>query len=228
MDMEKLQEQWLSALDKIDALSKRERIQLLVTLCVVLGGGWYSLYVEPLEIRYKEITEKRKTILSHIREMSGLTKVILIRAEQNPDADNQKKKRRLKRELAALAEELEVGYETLVPPEDMPEVLKRFLDRNSGLRLKSMEAVEAEPMGGDDNKDKEEDQEREEDVLFRHGLELELVGGFPETVAFLKDLENAPWRIFWDEIEYVVDQYPQAQIKLEVYTLSLSTDLIGG
>jgi MSHA biogenesis protein MshJ len=52
-------------------------------------------------------------------------------------------------------------------------------------------------------------------------------GTYLQAVAYLRDLEKLPRKVFWDELEIVVGDYPQAEISLTVYTLSHRKGWIG-
>jgi len=64
-------------------------------------------------------------------------------------------------------------------------------------------------------------------TLFRHGLEIQMRGGFTRILHYLHATENLPWRLYWDTLEYKVETYPDAKIILRVYTLSVDEGWIG-
>ncbi|MEO5378827.1 MAG: hypothetical protein H7832_13750 [Magnetococcus sp. DMHC-6] len=226
--MEKLKKQFLELLDKIDQLSSRERIYLLVTFVFVLGGGWYHFYVTPVEKEYKILVEKKVKLQSEIASMNGLKNEILARRQVNPDEKSENIRKALVAELQTMSSRMEKGQKALVPPEKMAGLLRRFLDRNSGLMLVSLANISSHPLvGGDEDKDKKNVDEHKV-VLYRHDIHMELRGSYANTLAYLKALESAPWRIFWDNLEFGVDKYPDATLYLTVYTLSLNAKLVGG
>jgi len=65
-------------------------------------------------------------------------------------------------------------------------------------------------------------------VLYRHRLQLEFAGDYLATLAYLKKLENLPRKLVWENLEIETQQYPQARVRLSVYTLSLNKGWIGG
>jgi len=68
---------------------------------------------------------------------------------------------------------------------------------------------------------------RQEDVLYLHAVELQLRGSYFEALRYLQALETLPWQVIWDQLEYQVIQYPQADIRLRINTLSGSDRLLG-
>ncbi|MBF0152507.1 MAG: hypothetical protein HQL64_02065 [Magnetococcales bacterium] len=83
-------------------------------------------------------------------------------------------------------------------------------------------ASEASDESGDDVKNVSVDE-----AIFRHGMKIRLRGSYLDVVRYLKSLENMKWVIFWDSLEYAVNQYPDMTVTLSVYSLSLSRELIG-
>ena len=69
--------------------------------------------------------------------------------------------------------------------------------------------------------------EREQQtVLFAHGFEMVLSGGYFQTLAFLQHLE-AMDGFYWQALDYRVGKYPKAEITIQINTLSLEEDWIG-
>ena len=57
-------------------------------------------------------------------------------------------------------------------------------------------------------------------TLYRHGVELELEGGFNELLAYLQAMEALPQRVLWGSVGFKVHQHPRSVLTLRVYTLS--------
>jgi MSHA biogenesis protein MshJ len=56
--------------------------------------------------------------------------------------------------------------------------------------------------------------------LYRHGVQLTLVGGYFDLVQYLSELERVPARLLWGSGELRVEQYPEVRLTLEVFTLN--------
>ena len=56
--------------------------------------------------------------------------------------------------------------------------------------------------------------------VFRHTVEISVKGSYFDLLDYLAALERMPQRVFWDGFELNVAQYPQAVLKLSIYTLS--------
>ncbi len=64
-------------------------------------------------------------------------------------------------------------------------------------------------------------------TIYRHPVEIEVVGGYLDVMAYLSALEAAEWKFSWRRFEYVVDQYPNAQVLIELETLSREKEWLG-
>ena len=50
---------------------------------------------------------------------------------------------------------------------------------------------------------------------------MKLEGTYAEVLNWLRQLEEAPQKVLWGDVRYVVSEYPRAQVTLTVFTLSL-------
>jgi len=53
----------------------------------------------------------------------------------------------------------------------------------------------------------------------RYELELQLEGGYLETLNYLRALEALPWKFFWAGITFATTEHPKGNVELEIYTL---------
>jgi MSHA biogenesis protein MshJ len=57
---------------------------------------------------------------------------------------------------------------------------------------------------------------------------MELTGSYFDISAYLQALESLPVRYYWRTFQYKVEEYPQARLVFEVYTLGTRQEFIGG
>lgn len=58
-------------------------------------------------------------------------------------------------------------------------------------------------------------------LLYRHGVQLVVEGGYQDMVDYLQALEHMPTRLFWGGASLDAQKYPKARLTLTLYTLSL-------
>lgn len=56
--------------------------------------------------------------------------------------------------------------------------------------------------------------------ITQHGLQLNFVSGYFQTINYLTRLEKLPWHFYWDNLSYKVVKYPQAEVIIKFHVLS--------
>ena len=57
-----MNEQLEKTVEKINALSLRERLMILVTIVVLCGFGWWNFFALPILDKTKELSQKNKSL----------------------------------------------------------------------------------------------------------------------------------------------------------------------
>lgn len=97
----------------------------------------------------------------------------------------------------------------------MASALRDMLKEHDNLKLLKLETLAPKGFG---------DKDKELSWLYRHTLIITLQGDYFSTLKYLKALEALPWRIHWDYIDYKVKDYPTAETRIQIYTLSFEQD----
>ena len=66
----------------------------------------------------------------------------------------------------------------------------------------------------------------QQELLYRHGVQLELQGSYLDMVSYMEALERMPSQLFWGKATLEAQEYPKARLTLTLYTLSLDTKWI--
>ena len=210
--------QWQGWATRIAALSLRERILILLTGVILLGAlgvyGW-------LEAADTRLNQDRQALMAAQRDLEILT------------LENQGKQARLGRDPNARVREQLAGVQAsldqldgqllaqtvdLIPAREMPAVLEALLSRSASLHMLALTSLKPEPlMAGEQRVN-----------LFRHGIRLQLEGGYFDVYQYLKALEALPRHFYWKGFDYRVVEHPKAAVAMEIYTLSTSKEFIRG
>jgi MSHA biogenesis protein MshJ len=59
------------------------------------------------------------------------------------------------------------------------------------------------------------------ELLYRHGVEITLQGGYSDMLDYMAALESMPSQLFWAKAKLEAEDYPRARLTLVLYTLSL-------
>lgn len=205
-------------MSRIDAASLRERVLLFVAVAVVLVAIADSLVISPLTERERKL---RAAIAGYQTELDAAETYIrnMVNARGiDPDAATRARHRSLLDQVGRIDSQIAQEQERFTSPERMRSVLEETLRATPGVQLVQLSSLPAETLaevapvpgaaGGERTK------------IFRHGFELTVGGSYPDLYAYLRHLERMP-RIYWGKADYAVREYPNATLKLTVYTLSL-------
>ncbi|MBF0188336.1 MAG: type II secretion system protein M [Magnetococcales bacterium] len=210
-------------LEQINGLSLRERAIMLVLACMLFGGGWYQLYWIPAQKKQAESAVKIADLESQIATLLDAQQQILARKNQDPNKQARQYRDSLVKKIKKRKKTLRKATRNMVTPSEMITVLKSVLDAQSGLTLVSMKALPLVDLEGDSISSDDDD----EVVIYRHGFKIEVRGEFLAVFRYFRALEKKPWMVFWEKMDYVVEEHPAALITFEIYTLSLKQELIG-
>ncbi|MFA0414364.1 MSHA biogenesis protein MshJ [Vibrio renipiscarius] len=213
--------QWLKMAEKFANLSVREK--WLITLCsltvVILGS--YVFFVEPT-VKSNQLLRQKVTATNHnIQQLDDQILAISTKLKQDPDQGVNIEYQRLVTESQALSEQLAHVIENLISPSQMATLLEDVLAGTQGLHLVSLESLKAEPIVNNNASENYAG-------YYLHPVRLELTGGYFAVLNYLETLESLPVNYYWRSFNYQVNDYPNATLILEVYTLGTRQEFIGG
>lgn len=221
MDALKAQLQQLTT--RINALTLRERVLLsAIVLGAVVALGNTLIY-QPASAERKRINSDIATVQQQITALNEQISTITANQGLDPNQQNRTQLATIKAEIADLDAEITNMMQGLIEPAQMVNVLEEALARESGLtlvRVKNLSATTLTPAGA-------EPSSQTAPAVYQHGLTIELDGNYLATLRYLKALETLPWRLFWGNLTFQVQQFPQARITITVHTLSLKEGWIG-
>ena len=56
--------------------------------------------------------------------------------------------------------------------------------------------------------------------MYKKGIEISVKGRYFDLLAYMEKMEKTPRRMFWNEASLNVSDYPNAVMRLVIYTLS--------
>ena len=212
---------------RFEGLSKREQYIVLGGIFVVLVFLWDALLFAPLQRDSERIKKQINELNSSLANQSGELVRISAEASNDPNAALRVQQQNLVGHLQGLDQQAGQLTDNLIRPQQMTQVLEQVLGQQpqGRLRLVKVASVPAKQVtaGVEANQGEAE----EDSALYRHGFEIQLEGNYFDTLEYLQLLEQLPWRVLWNGLEYQVQEYPKAKIKLRINTLSTDEDWIG-
>lgn len=202
---------WTRFSGRIDAMSLRERIAIFVAAVAVLLFAMNSLVLEPLYGRNKALASQIRQQAMQVDANNMEIAARIAAAQANPDQPMQNQLAELNKQAAAMTESLRAMQKGLVAPEKISGLLQQLVRSNGKLKLMSLRTLPPAGLGADEKRE----------LLYRHGVELVLQGGYLDMLDYMEALEAAPSQVFWGKAELDAHNYPTATLTLTLYTLSL-------
>lgn len=235
---------WQTLAARIDATSERERVMGFAAAALLLAYGVNAGVLGP-SVREEQLLQDQ--LRQQHRDVARIDATIAEQARVfaiDPDLPLRERLQGVDVEANRLSDQLRTMERGLVTPERMAPLLETILRANGRLRLVSMQTLPASPLSA-------VMEERNPaaaqpvpvavavaspvpaaapapppaapDLLYRHGVELTVRGGYLDLVDYMNTLETLPTQLFWGRAQLEVEEYPTARLTLTLYTLSLDT-----
>lgn len=214
---------------KVDQLSIRERVLLLITSLCVLFLLWEVLIFDQINYLKDKISSNVSKMQQQISNLQGQISQVSTTLSLDPVIRLEEQIKKLYKENEELKSKLFGMKEKLISPAQMMLILKNILD-NKNLEVISLKNLPPIPVL---NNLEEQDQEEESGEskltlkVYKHGLEIVLNGSFFQVRDFLLEAEELPYKLLWEELEFAITEYPIARVKIIIRALSVNTGLIG-
>lgn len=202
---------------QFEQLSRRERVLIAAAVFVVVGMLSYL----PLESLWKQQASLAQQVKSLTLENDLSTQQIDLyqqRLALDPNQDLRQRLVVLAQQNQEIDTQLNAQMVDMVPADYMPDLLGNVLSQVKGLKLIKFTSIAPVPLleVGDEKKLN----------LYSHGINIRLEGDYFSVLRFVEAIESMPDKLYWKRLDYKVAQYPQADIELELYTLSINKDFI--
>ena len=135
--------------------------------------------------------------------------------------DKELKLAQLKQALAAVEDRLRLKTIELIDPEKMFSLMTQLIYKESRLKLQSLKRREVKPAIT------LPEGQLDDAGIYRHVLEARFSGKFVDILKYMKSMEALDWKLIWDEIEIVSDEYPLITVKVVISTLSTRKEWVG-
>ncbi len=204
---------------RFDALAKRERVMVFCAVVTLVLGVAFTLAIDPALIRAEDLSSR---ITGHKRQLVTLAlsqQTIRTQLAMDVNVRPRAQVTETVTQLRELESQIKGFHQTLIPARAMAKVMSGILEREGTVRLISLRNIAAEPLSLD-GPAKTVGKEESKGLLYKHGVELVIEGGYFELLGYLASLEKQPWRMLWAETSLSAE-YPKARLRMKLYTLSL-------
>lgn len=212
-------------LQKFQALTLRERVMAVVAAVAVLFFLTDLAVLGPHRGRHKVLQQK---IDQQKMELDGLTKLIAAAAPdkiQGPLAKDIAERNDLRARVAQA--EVLMGQSARGAP--LSELIRAMIGARTDLALVSLRTMPADlflkpavPIGTPAKAASaaQPGASVPQLTIYRHGVEVAVKGRYPALLSYLQSLQSSPSKMFWASVKLDVVTYPEATLKMTIYTLS--------
>lgn len=215
------------------ALSAREQWLSSLAVLAVLAVLYVLLLGDPLTQRVAAREAAIRTTQGHIEDAASQVAELQARLAADPNIPYRSSLLAASATREEMLQRIDNSTAGLISPDRMRSVLERLLRAQPGLKLMGMQSF-TEPVSLPPSPDAAKTKNQPEaetplPVLYRHGLVLELEGGYFDLVRYLQAVQQSGWRLNWDSLDYQVGEAGprRAKITLKLFTLSRKAGWVG-
>ena len=210
----------------INARAVRERVLLFCAVAVVLLLAWDVAFRAPLAQQVRADRQRIEQLQSETASYESAR--VQLSRQLTGEEDGDDLAGRLREQLERVDRELAARTLRVITPQQMVAVLRDMLDDSPGLSLMALRNLGSRPVIREDGGGgTAEDQAQGVPRVFRHRIELVVRGDYFTLLEYLERLEALDWQFQWDALALETVEYPQAEARLELSTLSLAEDWVG-
>jgi len=213
----KLQDHYRKIEVKYHALVFRERLLVLFLLVSLIFFIWYLFFGLSLEQSIESSERDREKLLS--ASESIMSNYDFSSEQQSIDKNIaliDKRISTVKSKVDLIDEDIQRFNERTINVSKIVLLLRDILTANNQLTLESLKVFPAEIL-----KKQTTDEKSFEDAFEKNVIALSLKGDYASVFDYLTKIEALDWSVFWQEVKYVVEDYPVATVDIKLYTLSI-------
>ncbi len=209
---------WADIQDHVNHLKSSERRLLCITVVALILAVFAFLLWDPL---YQAWLKDFKANSQSIRQVSSAqASIVSLKKRMNIDVNAHYKTqiKAFRVQIEQQQQKIESLTSALIPPKNMGKVFAGLL-QESALSVSKISNLDAQVV-------KIQGQQEETNLLYQHGLSLELEGRFDSALKYILEIEMQDWQLYWDELSFSTNNYPQGTLVVEVHTLSTSDSVM--
>lgn len=206
---------------KVDGMTLRERTLIFAAAAFLLVSLINALFLDPLLAEQKRLSSQVIQQQEKMKEIQAQLNALLQAKQDDKNAPQRERIRKLREQIAQGDAYLKGKRDKLVPPEKMADLLRQVLAKNGQLQLVELQTLPVTLFIESSADDKTAKLATLEKQIFKHGVQLTVRGSYADLTQYLVSLEKLPARMFWGMAKLDVVKYPDAELTLTLYTLSM-------
>ncbi|EGM76646.1 hypothetical protein Rhein_3376 [Rheinheimera sp. A13L] len=205
---------WQQLSDRFRALKEREKYTTLIGALLLCLWLFLLQFLVPAFEELRKVELQMKGAAMTTQQHSNTLIALQQQAGTDVDASYKQEVEKLQRQEQELQQQISQLTSYFVGSERMALVLQDVLKSSNNVKLKSIIANPPVPLTfadqGSDNKA----------VIYQHSTVVILTGDYFALTAVLERLDKLSWSLGWQSIDYKVTEYPDAELTLQLLTVS--------
>lgn len=207
---------WVLVQGKVEAMPLRERMIMFAAIAFAVVALTTTMLLNPLLEKQKKLAARLAQQQDQIKELQ-----VKVQAMSQAKKDDERSPLRasvaqLKTQLESQAEYIKGRRDNLVDPDKIVVLLEQVLSKNSKLQLVRLKTLPVS-LVATSTRNTSTGQKQ----IFKHSVEITLRGSYLDLLQYLTAVEKAPVQMYWSDVSFSVDKYPDGVLILNLYTLSL-------
>lgn len=212
--------QWQLLSERFNQLQRREKVliwggSLVLTFWLgvvyLLEPGWQSMDNAKMQLaatqRQQQQTQQQS---EELRQQLSI----------DIDRDYRERLTMLQQQQVQLNEQIRLSASHFIGAEQMVTLLQNMLQSSQGVQLASLQTLPPVPVRLEGQTD------TEPALMYQHTLKLVMTSDYAKLYQVLQRIEQLPWLVSWQGLQYRVTEYPLADMTIELGTVSENEDFI--
>ncbi|WP_372767749.1 hypothetical protein [Pseudoalteromonas sp.] len=225
-----MKESWQQWSVKFSAMAQREKLMILIVGLFVLGylSIWFVL--SPLQASY---SNNKTRIINLTRQESNTHQQLAMINDalmRDYTADLIVQEKAIDEQATLINHNLAKFSLSYISPENMASVLQKLLRKHKELTLSQFKINPVKPIYVQVNPANdglaEEQAEKQKIAFYQHTMQVQIEGSYFSLLSYLKQIKQIEEKIFIQEFDYRVDEYPMGKLTLTIATVSANDKFI--
>lgn len=213
---------WLAkASAKFAALNARERWMVFFAGLVLVYAVLNAVLVGPIQRQQLHIQNEMAQSSAQLADLTQQISTLSQHPVLSVDDENTQKIARMNANIHAQQAEMSALQDTLVTPAQMPALLKGLIERHASLRLVDMKTLPPENFLTAKPAADTQPAHTDQTLIYRHAMTMTLAGNYMELMRYAQALQAMSSQVLWEKAVLAAKTYPENELTITVYTLSL-------
>ena len=196
---------------RVNALTQRERVIMLVFLSTILLGVWDALFLTRSLMEHRHLVNRSLELTHTVGRIGEQMEPLKAALAAGNDDDARAQLEVLQTRRTHLERDISAASSKLVTAANMNDVLDTLVRERPGLILNGLRTLPVKSVNLGTRADPLH--------LYEHGVELSISGSFTAIKEYLRDIEDREARLVWSSLQFTRTDTDKGTVKLVVRTL---------